>query len=90
LAASVTDEAGWSTFTEFGELRLHARSNPILQVVSVLVGRDPYNLTAVTDLTQVLLDPWQITVPARRCRLLVLAGVLVGVAGAGFGRSGRM
>jgi hypothetical protein len=64
LAASVDTEADWATFSDRGELRIHTRGNPIISVVSVLIGPDPYNLTAVSDLTHVELDPWQITIPA--------------------------
>src|SRR5882757_3197885 len=64
LAATVDIEADWATFSDHGDLRIHTRGNPIIQVVSVLIGPEPYNLTAISDLTHVELDPWQITIPA--------------------------
>jgi hypothetical protein len=74
LAATTDVEAGWATVSDFGELRLHTRSSPIISVSSILVGSDPYNLRPVTDLSRLALDPWRITVPAQ---------ALSGVAGGG-------
>jgi hypothetical protein len=65
LAASVDTEADWATVSDRGDLRIHTRGNPIVSVVSVSVGADPYSLTAVSDLSRVDVDPWQITIPAR-------------------------
>lgn len=72
LAATVDVEADWATVSDFGELRIHTRGNPIISVVSILVGADPYSLSAIADLSRLELDPWQITVPA---------GALGGVGG---------
>lgn len=65
LVASVDTEANWATISDVGDLRIHTRGNPIVSVTSVLVGVDPYSLSAVADLSRVDLDPWQITIPAR-------------------------
>lgn len=64
LAATVDSEAGWAMVSDFGELRLHTRNDPVIEVLSVSVGTDPYNLVAVNDLSHVVLDPWRITLPA--------------------------
>jgi hypothetical protein len=63
LAASVDDEIGRLTVSNDGELRIHTRSNPIIEVQSISLGPDVYNLTPVTDLTHLVLDPWRITIP---------------------------
>lgn len=63
LAASVDTEAGWCRVTDDGELRIHARCSPIVEVTSVSVGPDPYSITPITDLRFVLSDPWRITIP---------------------------
>lgn len=65
LVASVDTEANWATISDVGDLRIHTRGNPIVSVTSVSVGADPYSLVAVSDLSRVDLDPWQITIPAR-------------------------
>lgn len=65
LVASVDTEANWATISDVGDLRIHTRGNPIVSVTSVSVGVDPYSLVAVSDLSRVDLDPWQITIPAR-------------------------
>ena len=73
LSATVDTEARWSRLSVDGELRLHTRANPIVSVLSVSVGRDPYNLTPVSDLSQTLFEPWRITIPWQALR-----GVAVG------------
>jgi len=65
LSATVDTEAGWVTLSDYGELRIHTRNHPVRQVLSVSVGTDPYNTTAISDLSQTLFDPWRITIPAR-------------------------
>jgi hypothetical protein len=65
LAATVDTEAGWCTLSDYGELRIHARNNPIVEVISVNVGSDQYNTAPITDLTYALTDPWRITIPPR-------------------------
>lgn len=68
LSATTDTEAGWATMSDFGELRIHTRNNPIVEVISVQVGVDPYSMTAVTDLTYALTDPWRITIPPQALR----------------------
>lgn len=68
LSATVDTEAGWCTLTDYGELRIHSRSTPIVEVISVSVGPDPYTMTAITDLTFALTDPWRITIPPQALR----------------------
>lgn len=63
LAATVDNEVGRVYVDYDGFIRLHCRSNPIVQVQSISIGPDPYNLTPVTDLTHLILDPWRITLP---------------------------
>lgn len=62
LAASVDVEIGRVVVSNDGDLRLHTRSSPIVEVLSVSVGHDPANLTAV-DISNAVLDPWRITIP---------------------------
>lgn len=64
LSATVDFEAGWVTVSDFGELRIHTRANPIVEVLSVSVGPSPGSLTDITDLSNIILDPWQITIPS--------------------------
>jgi hypothetical protein len=64
LAATVDTEVGRVTASDWGELRLHTRANPIVQVLSISVGPDPNNLTPIPDITNVVLDPWRITIPS--------------------------
>lgn len=63
LAATVDNEVGPVYVSDDGALRIHTRSNPIVQVLSVSVGSDPYSLAPVSDLSHVVLDPWRITIP---------------------------
>lgn len=63
LAASVDTEIGRVRFSTDGDLRLHTRSDPIIEVLSVSVGPDPANLTPITDLSNIVIDPWRITIP---------------------------
>lgn len=63
LAATTDTEAGWCTLSDFGELLIHARCTPIVEVISVSAGPSPYNMTEITDLTFALTDPWRITIP---------------------------
>lgn len=64
LGATTDSEMGRIAVTQYGELRIHTRANPIIEVQSISVGSDPSNLTAITDLSTLLVDPWQITIPA--------------------------
>ena len=64
LAATVDTEIGRVAVSDWGELRLHTRANPIISVLSVSVGSDPANLTPITDLSHIVVDPWRITIPA--------------------------
>jgi hypothetical protein len=64
LSATVDSEVGRVAVSEYGELRIHTRATPIIQVLSVAVGTDPNNLIPVSDLSSVVVDPWSITVLA--------------------------
>lgn len=68
LAATVDVEAGWCRLTDDGELRIHTRNSPVIEVVSITVGTDPYSQIPITDLTYVLTDPWRITIPWQAMR----------------------
>jgi hypothetical protein len=81
LAATVDVEAGWCTMNDYGELLIHTRCNPVVEVLSVSVGQSPYAQTAITDLTYALTDPWRITIPQQ---------ALQGIAGPWGMRSRRM
>lgn len=63
MAATVDTEIGRVTVSDWGELRIHTRANPIVEVLSISVGTDPNNLTTIEDVTKVIIDPWRITVP---------------------------
>jgi hypothetical protein len=68
MAATVDTEIARVIVSDRGELRLHTRANPILQVLSVSIGNDPNNLTPLTDLSNMVLDPWRITIPTMQLR----------------------
>lgn len=63
LAATVDNEIGTVRISDDGSLRLHARSTPVIEVLSVSVGPDAYSLKPLPDLSHVVLDPWRITIP---------------------------
>jgi hypothetical protein len=63
LAATVDTEAGKVRVDSDGHLNIYTRSNPIVEVRSLEIGWSPTQLTAVTDLSNLILDPWRITVP---------------------------
>jgi hypothetical protein len=63
MAATVDTDAGWVAVSERGELRLHTRATPIVEVLSVSVGSDPSNLSPLTDLSGLVVGPWRITIP---------------------------
>lgn len=63
LAATADVEEGPVVISDDGYLRIHTRSNPIVSVQSISVGRDPYSLAPISDLSHLILDPWRITVP---------------------------
>jgi hypothetical protein len=66
LAATVDTEVGRVRVSDDGDLRIHCRSNPIIEVRSISVGTEVRNLTEFSDpANQVVLDPWRITIP--RC-----------------------
>lgn len=79
LAATTDVEAGWCRISDDGELRIHTRCTPVVEVISVSVGATPYSMVPVTDLTYALSDPWRIT---------IMQQALLGIAGP-FGRCGR-
>lgn len=66
LAATVDHEVGRVTVSEWGELRIHTRSDPIVEIRSLAVGPHPSQLTPITDLSDAVMDPWRITIPAPR------------------------
>jgi hypothetical protein len=61
LAAAVTTESGQVAVSDFGELRLHTRCSPVIEVLAVAVGWDSSHTSPVTDLSGAVLDPWRIT-----------------------------
>lgn len=63
LAATVDTEVDRVRVSNDGDLRLHTRSSPIVAVLSVSVGADPSNLIPIADLSNIVLDPWRITIP---------------------------
>lgn len=63
LAATVDSEIGQVRVSDWGDLRLHTRSSPIVSVLSVSVGPDPANLTPISDLSNIVIEPWRITIP---------------------------
>lgn len=66
LAATVDSEVGQVRVGDDGELRIHCRSNPIIEVRSLAIGTEVRNLTEFNDPAgQVVLEPWRITIP--RC-----------------------
>lgn len=66
LAATVDTEVGRVRVSDDGDLRIHCRSNPIIEVRSIAIGAEVRNLTEFTDpASQVVLEPWRITIP--RC-----------------------
>lgn len=64
LAATVDTEVAQIRVMDDGSLRIHARSNPIVEVLSVAAGPSVYNLQQVTDLSHLILEPWRITIPS--------------------------
>lgn len=66
LAATVDTEVGRVRVSDDGDLRIHCRSNPIIEVRSISIGTEVRSLTEFNDpANQVVLDPWRITIP--RC-----------------------
>lgn len=63
LAATLDREVGEVFLDDWGNLRIYTRSNPIVNVLSVSVGTSPGNLTQVADLSNIMVEPWRITVP---------------------------
>lgn len=63
LAATVDHEVGQVVVDDEGNLRINCRSNPIISVESISVGPTPTDMTALDDLSNLVLDPWRITVP---------------------------
>lgn len=63
LAATVDTEVGEVTITPRGDLRIHTRCNPIVEVLSLAIGNNPSSLTPVTDLTSLIIEPWRFTLP---------------------------
>lgn len=63
LAATVDLEVGQVRVDADGNLNIHCRSNPIVEVRSLEVGPSLSQLSAVSDLSGLILNPWRITVP---------------------------
>lgn len=63
LAATIDLEVGQVRVSSDGDLRINTRSNPIIEVLSLEIGNSPANLTAVTDLSNLVLEPWRIILP---------------------------
>lgn len=64
LAATIDTEIARIRVSSTGDLRIHTRSNPIIDVVSISVGADPMNLIPVNlNTVAVVVDPWRITIP---------------------------
>lgn len=64
LAATIDIEIGEVTITPHGDLRIHTRSNPIVEVLTLAIGPDAGNLQPVTDLSRLVIEPWGFTLPA--------------------------
>lgn len=91
LAATVDKEVGEVTISPRGDLRIFTRGSPIIDVVSLSVGRNVYNLTPITDFSHMVLDPWCITIPAGGGSPFTGSGGLSSgnLPNAGFGRPGQ-
>lgn len=63
LAATVDLEIGDVVVSPTGDVRIHTRCSPIIQVLSLEVGSSPTTLAPVEDLSQLILEPWRITIP---------------------------
>lgn len=65
LAATVDVEVGQVRVDADGHLNIHTRANPIIDVLSIEVGASPTaaSMTAVQDLSGLVLDPWRIKIP---------------------------
>jgi hypothetical protein len=63
LAATVDYEIGQVRVDGDGDLNIHCRSNPIVEVRSLEIGYSSASMTAVSDLSTLILNPWRITVP---------------------------
>lgn len=63
LAATVDTEIGQMVVGDDGGLRIHTRGNPIVQVLNVSIGNTVSSLAPVTDLSNIVLDAWRITIP---------------------------
>lgn len=63
LAATVDQEVGRVLVDDWGNIRIHCRANPIIDVLSVSIGSSPLDLKPLTDLSNIILDPWRITIP---------------------------
>lgn len=63
LAATVDTEVGEVNVDLAGNLRIHTRSNPIVEVLSLSIGSHAGTLIPVTDLSTLLIEPWRFTLP---------------------------
>lgn len=63
LAATVDTEAGKVRVDAYGDLNIHCRCNPIVEVRSLEVGTSPKTMSPIADLSGLILNPWRITVP---------------------------
>lgn len=84
LAATVDKEVGEVVISPRGDLNIITRGSPIVDVLSVSVGNNLYNLTPITDFSHLVLSDWCITIPGAGGGLF--SGNLPGL---GFGRPGQ-
>lgn len=63
LAATIDNEVGQVRVDADGNLNIHCRSNPIVEVRSLEIGPSLTQLSTVSDLSGLVLNPWRITVP---------------------------
>lgn len=66
LVATLDEEVGEVVVQPNGSVRLHTRATPVVQVLSIAIGPTIDNLSAMSDLTGLVLEPWRITVPSSR------------------------
>lgn len=84
LAATIDKEVGEVVISNRGDLSILTRSSPIIDVLSISVGSNVYNLTPVTDFSHMVLDAWRIIIPGAG------GGMFSGnLPGLGFGRPGQ-
>lgn len=63
LAATADTETGVAVVAGDGSIRVHTLNSPIVEVRSVSLGVDPKHMVDVSDLSGVVIAPWQFTLP---------------------------